>query len=410
MVSRRRRWWVWPVGALGAPVGVVGVWLLVAAVVYSPEYVRRVVVWQESDVGDYLHHFPRRALTASPDPAPFARTPDEERVRAAFERALAVSDLEDFLRESGTQALLVIKDDALLYERYVNGTRRDSVLTSFSVAKSVTSALIGIAIDEGLIGSVNDPITGYLPELADQDERLTEVTIRHLLLMSSGLEYQETRWAVFNGDDALTTYYPDQRALALEHARVAGPPGEVFDYNKYHPQLLGMILERTTGMSVTEYLQTRLWDPAGMEYDGAWALDSEASGFEKMEAGLNARAVDFAKLGRLFLADGARDGVPLVSAAWVRESTEPSEAMLNPDRYRDAFGRSVYGGGTGYYALMWYGLLRAGSDPDFAAEGDHGQFIYVSPAHHMVIVRNGVEYGISSHEWMDAFRRFAERF
>lgn len=407
MVARRRRGLVWPLGVLGALVAVVGAWLLVAAVAYSPEYVRRVLVWRESDVGDYLHHFPQRALTASPDPAPFDRAPDEERVRAAFEGALAVSELDDFLTESGTQALLVVKGDALLYEGYFNGTRRDSVLTSFSVAKSFTSALVGIAIDEGLIGSVDDPITEYLPELTDQDQRLTDVTIRHLLLMSSGLEYQETRWAVFNGDDALTTYYPDQRALALEHARVVGPQGEVFDYNKYHPQLLGMILERTTGTSVTAYLQTRLWDPAGMEFDGAWALDSEASGFEKMEAGLNATAVDFAKLGRVFLADGARDGVPVVSAAWVRESTEPSEPMLSPERYRDDFGRVVYGGGTGYYALMWYGVMRAGGDPDFAAAGDHGQFIYVSPANDVVIVRNGTDYGIPHEEWMAAFHQVA---
>lgn len=127
------------------------------------------------------------------------------------------------------------------------------------------------------------------------------MTIRHLLTMTSGLGYQAFRWGLFNGDDPLTTYYPDQRRLSLSTPEFVDTPGERFRYNKYHPQLLGMIIERTTAMSVTEWTQTRLWTPLGMAFDGAWYLDSTDSGFEKMEAGLNARAIDFAKLGHLFL-------------------------------------------------------------------------------------------------------------
>ena len=178
------------------------------------------------------------------------------------------------------------------------------MVTSFSVAKSFVSTLVGIAIEEGAIHSLDDPITDYLPELLERDRRFEQITIRHLLLMSSGLEYDESGSFMFNGDDPLTTYHPDQRHLALTNTRIGGPPGRSFSYNKYHPQLLGLILERATGMSVTAYTQSRLWDPLGMEFDGAWTLDSDASGFEKMEAGLNARAVDFAKLGRLFLHEG----------------------------------------------------------------------------------------------------------
>ena len=217
-------------------------------------------------------------------------------------------DLDAFLTDTQTQALLVIKDDQVVLERYVNGWQRDSMVTSFSVAKSFVSTLVGIAIEEGAIHSLDDPITDYLPELLERDRRFEQITIRHLLLMSSGLEYDESGSFMFNGDDPLTTYHPDQRHLALTNTRIGGPPGRSFSYNKYHPQLLGMILERATGMSVTAYTQSRLWDPLGMEFDGAWTLDSEASGFEKMEAGLNARAVDFAKLGRLFLHEGAWDG------------------------------------------------------------------------------------------------------
>ena len=155
-------------------------------------------------------------------------------------------------------------------------------------------------------------------------------------------------------------------------------------------------------MSVTEYTQTRLWDPLGMEFSGAWALDSESSGFEKMEAGLNARAIDYGKLGRLFLEEGNWDGEQVVSADWVRASVSLNPANHRSDYYPDEWGQEIYSDGSGYYNFMWYGRLREGQLSDFAAEGDHGQFIYVSPAHNLIIVRNGTSYGQSTSEWMEA--------
>ncbi len=392
---------------LGALLAVVIVWMAVGAIVYSPEYVWRVVTSRESSFEDYLVTFPLSPLTASPVPFEFETASDDERVRSAFETALEVDDLETFLEETDTQALVVIQDGKVLYEGYFNGTARESMLTSFSVAKSFDSAMIGIAIDEGLIGSVHDQITRYLPELAERDPDFDAITIYDLLRMAAGLDYQELRWLGFNGDDPLTTYYPDQREITLENTNIVDPPGQYFNYNKYHPQMLGMIIERTTGMSVTEFTQTRLWDPLGMEFDGAWALDSEESHFEKMEAGLNARAIDYAKFGQLFLQGGRWEGSQIVSASWVDESTTVDESTQSSDYYSHSFGPYVYDDGNGYYKYMWYGLVRDGAAADFAAEGDHGQYIYVSPANRIVITRNGTEYGVNSGVWIDAFYEVA---
>jgi len=317
-------------------------------------------------------------------------------VREAFQSVLGTQDLETFLAENHTQALIVIEDDQVLYESYFNGWERDSMLTSFSVAKSFTSTLIGIALDEGLIGSIDDPITLYLPELLERDARFAQITIRDVLTMSSGLEFKENRWGLFNGDDALTTYYPDQRYISLNNTHIVTPPGQYFLYNKYHPQLLGMILERATGMSVAEWTQTRLWDRLGMEFGGAWCLDSEKSGFEKMEAGLNARAIDYAKLGKLFLDGGRWNGRQIVSPEWVALASGTDPAGRAPSFSADE-----------YYGYMWWGLLRGDNPPDFSAEGDHGQYIYVSPAHRVIIVRNGTEYGVETHDWMEMFGRVA---
>jgi CubicO group peptidase (beta-lactamase class C family) len=280
-------------------------------------------------------------------------------------------------------------------------------VTSFSVAKSFTSALVGLAIQDGYIQSVDDPITRYLPELAKRDPRFEAITIRHVLLMASGLDYQEFRPFLLNGDDPLSTYYPDQRKITLENTHIIDPPGQYVHYHKYGPQLLGLILERTTGMPVTQYLQTRLWNPLGMEYGGSWSTDSLASDFEKMETGVNARAIDFAKLGVLFLNGGAWQGKQVISKAWVDESTQPHFPDDYPAYYPEWFASLP---GQPYYKYMWWGIAREGGGYDFAAEGDKGQYIYVSPGRKLVIVRHGIDFGIPSEKWIQLFYEFAGQY
>jgi CubicO group peptidase (beta-lactamase class C family) len=385
-------------------IGVIVIALAIAMLIYPPVYVYRTIAWQESDAFDW-QKFPAHQLDPAPITYHFDVAP-EPRVAELFEQLSGADDWNSFLEAHDTQAFIVIQDGTILYENYFNDTRRDSIVTSFSVAKSFTSALIGIAIEEGYIQSVDDPITTYLPELAERDPRFREITIRHLLLMASGLEYEEFRPLLLNSDDILTSYYPDQRKISLENTHIIDPPGQYFRYNKYHPQLLGMILERTTGMSVTSFLQTRLWDTLGMEFSGSWSTDSQASDFEKMETGVNARALDFAKFGVLFLNDGNWQGNQVISKAWVEESTQP----LLPEHYTDYYPEWFASlPGQAYYKYMWWGIIHEGGSYDFAAEGDKGQFIYVSPQKDLVIVRNGLDYGIPTEEWIKLFYDFARQ-
>lgn len=387
-------------------VAVITIAVIGGLLTYPPTYVYRVFAWRDSDAFDW-QKFPEHRLEAASTTYTFDKAPDE-RVADLFSRLAGVDDWNAFLAENQTQAFIVIQDGTVLFEDYYNHTDRDSIVTSFSVAKSFTSALIGIAISEGYINSVDDPITDYLPELAERDPRFDDVTVRHLLLMASGLEYKEFRFPGLNGDDPLTTYYPDQRWLALNNTRITDPPGTYFQYNKYHPQLLGMILERTTGVSVTEYLQAKIWDPLGMEFGGSWSTDSEQSDFEKMETGVNARAIDFAKFGQLFLDEGSWNGAQVVSKEWVAESTRPliptDYSAYYPEWFSDLPGR-------GYYAYMWWGMARKEGGYDFSAEGDKGQFIYISPSKGLVIVRNGIDYGsLPFNEWLALFHQFATEF
>jgi len=378
---------LWAVGCIA---GLIILIILVSLIFYPPQYVYRVLVWQESDVYDYLNNFPNRSLEASPTPFYFDKETDDKRITDILETILDTDDIEAFFERSDTQAFIIIQDDVILYENYFNGTSRDSLATSFSVAKSFTSALVGIAIAEGHINSVDDAITDYLPELSERDPRFSKITIRHLLLMASGLNYESDRTWIINGDDALTTYYPDQRKAAIEFTNIIDAPGEYFQYNKYHPQLLGMILERTTGITVTDYLQDKLWDPIGMEFGGSWSIDSEQSGFEKMETGINARAIDFAKLGCLYLKNGNWNGSQVIPSEWVAESTRIDRSTHQASYYPGM--QDFYSSG-GYYKYMWWGYLRDDNGYDFSAEGDRGQMIYVSPQKKLIIVRNGFTYG-----------------
>jgi CubicO group peptidase (beta-lactamase class C family) len=374
------RWRRWLLIALAAVLAVAGVGYAVLAASTSRSQLARAVLWGESDVGDYAR-FPARRIAAGPTRfrlhhPPASAVPPQRTVQVLEGSRLVERDLARFLAASDTTAFLVVRGDRLLYEGYFNGYDHDSVQTSMSMAKSVLSALVGIAIGEGRIHSVDDPITRYVPELAGRDPRFGRITLRHLLTMTSGLRYEEGGgpW----GDDTATYYAPDLRKLALEETEIVEEPGRRFHYNNFNPLLVGLALERATGTPVASYLERKLWRPLGMEADGSWSLDSRASGFEKMESGLNGRAVDFAKFGLLYARGGAWQGRQLVPRAWAQDPTVvPTGGGLVP--------------AAGYGLFWWVQSNR--SPPAFFARGKYGQHIYVVPADDLVLVRFGTDTG-----------------
>lgn len=386
----------------GGLIGLALIAVIVMLFIYPAEYLRRLVAYGEADVQDYLI-FSERPIQAATDPIPFKAAADpaaaEALVKSWFEEGSPEgATLETFLSDTRTQAFIVIQDDTVLYEKYFNGMQRDSIVTSFSAAKSFVSTMIGIAIAEGKIGSLDDPITTYLPELLERDPRFADITIRHLLNMTSGIKYIETSFVT--GDDALTYYYPDLRELALQKTVISGEPGKSWVYNNYHPLLLGLILERATGLSVSEYLQTRVWQPMGAEFAASWSLDSAETAFEKMESGINARAIDFAKLGRLYLDGGRVNNTQVLPQEWVNWTTIPDATVDRTTFYPADMSQPF---GNLYHQGLWWGIQLANGDAGYAASGNFGQYIFVHPAKRIIIVRNGEDYGISSGAWLALF-------
>jgi CubicO group peptidase (beta-lactamase class C family) len=368
-------------------------------------YLAREMAWDGSDVWS-AQKFPQRTISNA---LPTFHLPQNlaprlfQTIQYRQGGQVKQTSLDDFLSSTQTTSFIVIKDGAILDESYASGYARDSIVTSFSIAKSFTSALIGIAIDEGYIGSVDDRMVSYLPELRGRG--FDGVTIRDLLIMSAGTSFahQDAQPPLLSllpfNDDALGTNYPDLRSVALAVRPGSYAPGTAFDYNDNVPRLLGLILERSTHRPVSQYLQEKIWQPLGMEYPASWSLDSTQSGFERMATGINARAIDFAKFGELYLDNGRWNGQQIIPAAWVSESTLP-----DPTDTRVWLRATPWKQANGYYKYLWWGQVRPDGSYAFMARGNlQQQWIYVSPRDRVVIVRFGLVDG-SVDWWPDVFQ------
>ena len=366
----------------------VGTLFVTLSIFNSPTYASRLLAYGPSDPGD-IRRFPIRPIANGPQvsPLPVEHAPLPETITWMYRGQPHTENLQELIQRTDTAAFLVIRDDKIIQQIHHAG-EISTLHTSFSVAKSFDSALIGAAIADGYIDSLDDPVIRYIPEIAGRG--LDTLTIRNLLRMDSGIRYisADDRPFFFMpfSDDALTYYPPDLRRIALSVQPSVTPIGAAFHYNNFHPLLEGLILERATGMSVAEYLQERIWQPMGAEFPASWSLDSAASGFEKMESGINAAAVDFARFGLLYLHAGYWNSKQILPASWVAESTAPDPTDSRLWETMQDF--PEYGG---YYNYHWWGLSNPDGSYDFSAQGHLGQIIYVAPRKEMVVVRLGDE-------------------
>lgn len=341
-------------------------------------YTYRLRVYRWSGFEDDKRVFPSRNIE-NQAPAFHFKTAGQTRnigqVTYTFAGKTTTVDFEKYLEESRTTALILIKDDTLVYEKYLNGYTRDSINRSFSMAKSFTSTLVGLAVEDGYIHSINDTIVTYLPEL--KNHGVDGMTIRDLMVMNSGIPFTAN-------DEAMAYWLPNMRDYVLTLKGGKDPIGAYFFYNNWHALLEGVILERTTHKTVSSYMEEKIWKPLGMEYPASWSLDSTESGFEQMGAGINARAIDFAKFGRLFLNDGYWDGRRILPGGWVKEATSP-----DPTDTRVFKNYTVWQEMGGYYKYHWWGMHNQDGTYDYSANGHLGQIIYVSPKNNAIFVRNG---------------------
>lgn len=283
--------------------------------------------------------------------------------------------LDDYFKRNQVLGFLVIKDDQIITERYFNGASRHSRFLSNSMQKSFISTLIGIAIEEGKINSINDPITQYLSELANSGFK--NVTIKNLLTMTSAIDESENYKdknsgiypfadALIHGAESLSTY------LTKLKAKTDVKPGTVFDYESVNSQVLGMLLERVTGMSLSEYTQEKIWQKIGAERDAFLfrsAKQPEQCAFGCLAATLR----DYARFGLMMMNKGSLAGKRVVNADWVKEATRSHIDVIRNGKVDEGYG------------YQWW-VPANNKMGIFAALGVYGQIIFVDPVHHIVIV------------------------
>jgi CubicO group peptidase (beta-lactamase class C family) len=350
--------------------------------------VGRFFIYNFADTKDHKK-FPSRPLPASSTPTPYAVSPIEFGPKKITYKEKEQA-FEEFLSDHKTVAFLVIHRDTVKYERYFKGYDEAQVHTSFSMAKSVVSILIGCAIADGLIKSVDQPVTDFMPEM--QKNGWDKVTLEHVLQMTSGMDFSESYVNPFG--TAAKFYYGRRLYPNTERLKLEREPGERFEYVSGNTQLLAIILERALRAkgdqrTVTQYLNDKLWQPLGMEHTSSWSIDRKNAGMEKGFCCINAPARDFAKLGSLYLHQGNWQGRQLVPSEWVERSTRVDTANGSAQRYQ----------------YQWW--LPSG-DGDFMAQGILGQFVYVDPSRELVIVRLGTKYaGVG---WPNIFRNVAKLY
>jgi CubicO group peptidase (beta-lactamase class C family) len=348
----------------------------------GPVTVYRTIAYNFSGIGDH-RIFPRRRLPAAPEPFRFRETQDPrfDNVRVAVGSGKDAT-LGGFLPSSDTTAFLVVKDDAIVYEKYYAGHGRAIPSLSFSIAKSFLSLLVGCALDDGYLRSVDQPVTDFIPELADKG--FSAVTLGNLLEMVSGVDYSENDFPL---GLHVRFYYTDRLEAEILKLRLREPPGGRFEYKSADAYLLTLALSRALGpRTIADYTRERIWTPLGMEHDGSWSVDHAPGGLEKTGCCLAATARDFAKFGRLYLDKGLWNGRRIVSEAWVTESV----------RFDSRSGTARQ------YGYMWWPVAPGRSA--FMAIGHLGQFLYVDPAARLLVVRLGKSRGgLSLAKWKELF-------
>lgn len=331
-----------------------------------PDYLQKAILYQHPGIDDYTL-FDNRVVSASPTPVPWP-------LSAHYNKKPLATQWRDSLEHYKTVAYLVVKNDTLLHEEYWDHYDTTSLSNSFSMAKSIVGLLVGCAIEDGAIKSVDQKAADFLPHL--NNEWGAKLTIKDLLTMSSASSWDES----YSSATSITTkaYYGKNLNKLMETIKIDEEPGMTFEYESGNTQLLAMIITNATGKTISQYTSEKIWQPLGAQHDALWSL-GRADGIEKAYCCFNTNARDFARLGLLILHHGMVNGQQIIPAAYINETITPATYLKNKD-----------GVAVDYYGYHWWLLNYRGMTMP-VARGILGQYIIVIPEHNAIVVRLGHE-------------------
>ena len=340
--------------------------LLLLAYFVAPVYLRNALTYYTADIDDYTIFENRQVLNGSVA---------EWSLSKSYNHAILHDSTTRQLESYKPVAFLVAQKGEILYEKYWDGYSENSYSNSFSMAKSIVGLLIGVALEEGQIKSLDEPVGNYLPAFAQEVN--AQLRIKDLLTMSSGLDWDESYGSPFS----VTTqaYYGDDIPKLINHLKVVNTPGKEWNYLSGNTQVLAMVLEKATGKSLSEYASEKLWKPLGASAPALWSLD-RAEGTEKAYCCFNSNARDFARLGQLILNDGSWNGKQLISSKYLQQAFSPATYLTNIEDKQK----------VDFYGYHWWILNYKGQQIPYA-RGILGQYIFIIPEKQAVVVRLGHE-------------------
>ena len=308
-------------------------------------------------ISDYEYFDNREIKSANPQPWALHKQYN------TIDESNKLNELND---KRKTKSFLVIKNDSILFEKYYDGHKQTDISNSFSVAKSIVTSMLGKAIMEGKIKSLDQPVSDFFEEY--KNGLASELTVGDLASMSSGMKWNEKYYSVINITSE--SYFTDDLRSVILGQEIENKPGKGFRYSSGDTQLLAMIIEKATGTSLSNYLSQKFWDPMGAENLALWQIDSEESGMEKAYCCIAATARDFARFGKLYIDKGKWGDTEILDSSFV-------ELSLNP-----VFDDSPF------YGYGWW-LYEYEGKKVFTMNGHRGQFVISFPDENIIIVRQG---------------------
>ena len=281
--------------------------------------------------------------------------------------------LQQWNTDLETVAFLIIKNDSIWFEKYFKGYGKDSKSNSFSMVKSMITAMLGKAISEGYIKSLDQPVGDFIPEF--REGMAAQMTVGDLSSMASGTNWDEAYYSPFS----ITTraYFDDDLRKVIRGLKVVETPGQAFKYASGDIELLGMVVEKATGKTLSNYLSESFWKPLGANHEALWQVDSNTEGMEKCFCCLASNAQDFARFGKLYKDFGKWNGRQLLDSSFVVKNITPRFAE------------------SPQYGYGWW-LYKTGDKNFFMMRGHLGQYVIVEPTDNIIIVRLGHHEGPKS--------------
>lgn len=316
---------------------------------------------------------PTKKISSAADTFQFAKE-DNVPLADAFYYDGTMYPTGQFMEDTKTLAMLVVKDDTIKYENYFYGGDEHTLFSSNSMGKSFVSALMGIAISEGHVGSVDDPIGNYIPEF--KGTALENIPIKACLQMTSGID--------FNEDNDMSGF--SMRTLmgtpAMKVISRYGVQEAPYTYRRYlsiNTEILGQVITNATGRGLADYMEEKLWKKIGAAHDAYWTLSNRT---ELAMGGLSVSLRDYARFARLYLNRGSYNGVQVLGEDWVQDSMDISADFSRPGANYDAYNAIGYG-------YQWW--IPEGNEDEFMAIGVYGQWIYVNPQRNVIIVKTSAD-------------------